>query len=112
MSKASRLRNPDAEPFPYPPNSPYRLRSPLGLTIVGGILTLGSIVFLIAMIGLALQPRYSADAGVIITMCCLLVAGTALTLWIGIVRLRWQRGYLRKHGVLPVMSGQRPPTNS
>ena len=98
-------KDPDVEPFAYPPNYQPAIRNPTVLTVVGAILELIGIVFVGIVIGLVVAPS-STLSWAFILLALLMPLGFGVVLWIGIVRLRWQRAYFRRHGVLPVLIGQ------
>jgi hypothetical protein len=102
-------RNPDIEPFPYP--AYYRwaaIRNPTALTIVGAVLLAIGVVgygYALTFLGAPAGPQRLSPA-VAVLGAVIPIAG-AIVLWIGIVRLRWQRSYIRRHGVKPALIGQR-----
>lgn len=99
-------KDPDVEPFAYPPNYQLAIRNPTALTVVGAIVELIGIAFVGMVIGLVAAPSSTLSLAFIL-LALLMPLGFGVVLWIGIVRLRWQRSYFRRHGVLPVLIGQR-----
>ena len=99
-------KDPDVEPFAYPPNYQPAIRNPTALTILAAVLVLVGIAFVGVVVGLVVAPS-STVSGAFILLAVLVPLGFGVVLWIGIVRLRWQRAYFRRHGVLPVLIGQR-----
>jgi hypothetical protein len=99
-------KDPDIEPFAYPPNYQPAIRNPTALTILGAVLTLVGLAFVGLVIGLVVAPS-STLSWAFILLSLLMPIGFGVILSIGIVRLRWQRAYFRRHGVMPVLIGQR-----
>lgn len=111
MTSSARSATPDIDPFPYPAS--YRwaaVRNPTALTIVGALFLVGWLVgygYGLTFLGAPAGPQRLSP------MAAVVGAGIpipgAIVSWIGIVRLRWQRAYFHRHGVLPVLIGQREP---
>jgi hypothetical protein len=114
MSNTKRAkRDPDKEPFPYP--AYYRwaaIRNPTALTIVGAVLLAAGLVayaYILTFLGAPAGPQRLSPA--VAVLAAVIPIAFAIVLWIGIVRLRWQRSYIRRHGVKPAIVGQRTNSN-
>jgi membrane associated rhomboid family serine protease len=103
----SSTKNPDVEPFPYPPSYQLAVRNPTALTVIGAVILLFALGFFGYVVYLVVAPSETPLAGGFIALAALGPIAGGVVLWIGIVRLRWQRSYLRRHGVMPVFIGQR-----
>lgn len=96
----------DREPFPFTSAGPAGatpLRSPLALLLVG----LALLGFGIALIGWALatalaEPAEAPPLWQLVGMSALLLLIPLPMVWIGVVRLRWQRQHRRLTGSQPV----------
>jgi hypothetical protein len=112
LLKSKRIDS-DKEPFPYPKGYILAPRNPVILTTIGALFLAASIIFYVWVIMLATgaiviytAPGEGVNAGTVLVTTLLPIAG-AVALWIGVFRLRWQRAYLRRHGVLPVLIGSK-----
>jgi hypothetical protein len=76
------------------------------LTIVGALLLVAGLAFVGIVIRLVVDPIGRPLSGGFIALAALLPIAFGFVLWTGIVRLRWQRAYFRRHGHLPVLIGQ------
>jgi hypothetical protein len=103
-----RQRNPDKEPWPYPPGYILAPRNPTVLTVIGSVLFACSLGLFGWILYLVFAPSGPHLTGTLVFCGLLFVGAGAFTLRIGIIRLRWQRSYLARHGVLPVLIGSKP----
>jgi len=101
-------RDPDKEPWPYPPGYILAPRNPIVLTVIASILTACALGLFGWILVLVFGPTGPHLTGALVVFGLMFVAATLFMLRIGIIRLRWQRAYFQRHGVLPVFIGSKP----
>jgi hypothetical protein len=100
-------KDPDIEPFPYPSGYILAPRNPIVLITICAFVLLFALGLFGYAINVVVAPSENPQPGVIIALAVLAPLAGGAALWIGIIRLRWQRSYIRRHGVKPVYIGQR-----
>ncbi len=105
-------RNPDDEPWAYPPNYILALRNPKALTAFGVFFPLAGLAFTALVVSWVVDkvpsgPGAGPLSPAFILFAALLPAVGVFVLWVGVIRLRWQRSYFRRHGVMPSLIGSK-----
>lgn len=104
--------DPDVEPFAYPPSYKVALRNPTALTIFGAVFLVAGLIFFGTVTTWVVDKVPSQPGGAPLSPAILFAAGLIplafiIITWMGLVRLRWQKAYFKRHGVMPLLIGSK-----